>query len=37
MPSSSSAIKMVKDAKDVLINIEDPSKTIQIGTGLDPK
>jgi hypothetical protein len=37
MPSSSSAIKMVKDTKDVLINIEDPSKTIQIGMGLDPK
>jgi hypothetical protein len=37
MPSSSDAFKAAEDAKAVQIDTEDPSKTVQIGVGLNPK
>jgi hypothetical protein len=37
MPPSSSAFKAIKDAKAVQIDAEDPAKTVQIGSGLNPK
>jgi hypothetical protein len=37
MPPSSSAFKAIKDAKAVQIDAEDPAKTVQIRSGLNPK
>jgi hypothetical protein len=37
MPSLSSAFKAAKDAKAMHIDTEGPSKTVQIGVGLNPK
>jgi hypothetical protein len=37
MPSSSSAFKVAEDAKVMQIDTEDPSKTVQIGVGINPK
>jgi hypothetical protein len=37
MPPSSGDFKVVEDAKVVYINTEDPTKTVQIEPGLNPK
>jgi hypothetical protein len=37
MASSSSAFKVAEDAKVIQIETEDPSKTVQIGAGLNPE
>jgi hypothetical protein len=37
MPSSSSAFKAAKDVKAMQIDTKAPSKTVQIGVGLNPK
>jgi hypothetical protein len=37
MPPSSSAFKVIEDAKVVQINAEDPAKTVQIRADLNPK
>jgi hypothetical protein len=37
MPPSFDSFKAVKDAKAMQINVEDPTKTIQIGAGLNSK
>jgi hypothetical protein len=37
MPPSFSTFKATNDAKAVQINSENPTKTIQIGAGLNPK
>jgi hypothetical protein len=37
MPPSSDAFKAVEDAKTMQIDAEDPTKTVQIRTGLNPK
>jgi hypothetical protein len=37
MRPSSGAFKAAKDAKVVQIDTDDPTKTVEIGAGLDPK